>query len=1125
MKRTAKNERKNDGFELSRAWRRSAAALVLTCGVCVVASGCRILGSSDDDRFRRGRGEYAVDDESVVRDWETAAREAGEAGEKAKNGKTSEAATVDPASTRPVLRSAMRDDEEDAPLKRRSSARKPLSTGIPQLPERPKTFGERVKDLFTPSKKERKPAEPASRTARSTEKGSAFSRSFSNVFSFSKRGGEKFPVDPVAQYDESRFMPSFQTCERYYSPLTPNASASEQPAYSANSAQSSKLTRREGTKNASVKSAQASKSTRSGARVAADGTSSRVSGRELVYGASAKKGASSDGAAFAKSGREGSKASATGWGKTRPIGVATNETTKRAPVATVAYLNAARKQEEAIRVLEADGDRFFGWNADEERLLNAIPEVNGGNGEVGGSLTAYSSAPSPSSPVFTSVAPAGTTAAGANVGGENAGTLMVAPVLADVSARNDATIANANGESAASLAAAPVWNEGVGESLTAYSPAPKPSSPVYSSVAPSASALNGGVGEVGETGGFGGVNEDLTVAKVARILAGTPGETSGAPAPNGDGETVTVGENGTIAGNLTAAAPSETNVESPETASEPSTARETSNFASQLGEARFDWFESAVSPARPQGAANVATLELEGASTVVESVPNATNEGNETILPTRRVDLDAALANGFAFPAPVAETAQNLPTAPVAETAQDLSTSPVAEATQSLPASPVAETAQGLPTSPVVETTQDLPTSPVAETAQNLPTAPVAEATQGLTDVSSVAAPIPEVGRETQNLAAVSVDLIATLPDAAPVENAEETKIAENSETAQILPNGDGAQVPPPLPEGTNVAAATALPPTPTPVPVSTSTPTPESLEVEAPRALAAVENAGGEENGVAGPNFALAAPGLGAGEAIQEAADERKKAAVAKPLSGDEIAWVGQIKGAIRTLVAERDAKKAAGEDVRRLDARLRLLYLAIDEYDRSIQEIEDDSDPLKVFWETERGELETLLQSRLEEIDPTFVAERLQAGLDSLSGLCDLRICKSALVVAPACFGLYEERSDAFRPGETVFAYAELEYVSCRDTEDGRLIDVECRWRLLNADGSPLTPFETQRCSNLSETKLRDVVLNVSAPLPKDLAPGAYLLETEVVDMNRPDARPATERLELNVVADAAE
>jgi hypothetical protein len=360
----------------------------------------------------------------------------------------------------------------------------------------------------------------------------------------------------------------------------------------------------------------------------------------------------------------------------------------------------------------------------------------------------------------------------------------------------------------------------------------------------------------------------------------------------------------------------------------------------------------------------------------------------------------------------------------------------------------------------------------------------------------------------------------------APVETAENA-LAETPrvdlEAAMAnrlaLVSVEGFEEPAPVAEVGELASSFPVEPAPTAeglTPVAV-----ETLEVEAPQALVAVEEVVGTENNVAGPNFALAAPGLGAGEAIQNAADERKEAAVAKPLSGDEIAWVGQIKSAIQTLVAERDAKKAAGEDVRRLDARLRLLYLAVDEYDRSIQEIQDDADPLKVFWETERGDLETLLQSRLEEIDPTFVAERLRAGLDSLSGLCDLQIRKSALVVAPACFGLYEERAEAFQPGETVFAYAELEYVSCRETDEGRLIDVECRWRLLNADGSELTPVETQRCSNLSETKLRDVVLNVSAPLPKDLAPGTYLLETEVVDMNRPGAKPATRRLELTVVA----
>ncbi|MBQ7813781.1 MAG: hypothetical protein IJ387_04710, partial [Thermoguttaceae bacterium] len=95
MKRTAKNERTNDqnatkrsrngGKDaacstdaLSRALRGSTAALVLTCGVCVVASGCQSFLGADAERFRRGRGEYALNDANVVRDWERAARETNE---------------------------------------------------------------------------------------------------------------------------------------------------------------------------------------------------------------------------------------------------------------------------------------------------------------------------------------------------------------------------------------------------------------------------------------------------------------------------------------------------------------------------------------------------------------------------------------------------------------------------------------------------------------------------------------------------------------------------------------------------------------------------------------------------------------------------------------------------------------------------------------------------------------------------------------------------------------------------------------------------------------------------------------------------------------------------------------
>ena len=118
-----------------------------------------------------------------------------------------------------------------------------------------------------------------------------------------------------------------------------------------------------------------------------------------------------------------------------------------------------------------------------------------------------------------------------------------------------------------------------------------------------------------------------------------------------------------------------------------------------------------------------------------------------------------------------------------------------------------------------------------------------------------------------------------------------------------------------------------------------------------------------------------------------------------------------------------------------------------------------------------------------------------------------------------SPACYGLFKAREDAYMPGETVFAYSELEYVTSRETEEGFAIDVECRWRLLNADGSPRTSFESQRCSNLSETKLRDIVLNVSMPLPETLPAGYYQLEVQTSDLNAEKAWTCVKRLDVKV------
>ncbi|MBR4102900.1 MAG: hypothetical protein IKK39_02420, partial [Thermoguttaceae bacterium] len=344
MKRTAKNERTNDQNAtkrsrnggknatgstdpLSRALRGSTAALVITCGVCVVASGCQSFLGADAERFRRGRGEYALNDANVVRDWERAARETseetqnatfdavGETGKIRENGRSGENASSDPAATQPILRSAAFDESDE----RRVSALKPLS----EEPEEPKTFGERVKDLFSFGKKEpKRPAysdeavylrervkfeksvnsarsgsrvkpeknaefarlDSSEKSARSGGNGFSLGRGLSSVLPSSKRRGrEKFPVDPVLQYDESRFMPSFQTCEQYYSPIRPTASSkrlenSGEPVKAASAARSGKSAQT--VQKTTVADAGAD-ATRTSAKRRAGET--RVSGRELVY--------------------------------------------------------------------------------------------------------------------------------------------------------------------------------------------------------------------------------------------------------------------------------------------------------------------------------------------------------------------------------------------------------------------------------------------------------------------------------------------------------------------------------------------------------------------------------------------------------------------------------------------------------------------------------------------------------------------------------------------------------------------------------------------------------------------------------------------------------------------------
>ncbi|MBQ8285931.1 MAG: hypothetical protein IJZ10_06475, partial [Thermoguttaceae bacterium] len=559
MKRTAKNERTNEQnaandrrdradvatkatrfTALSQALRRSTAALTLTCGVCVVVSGCQSFLGADDERFRRGRGEYALNDEAVLRDWEQAARETagsapntskasktpiGKVGENGQGKRLGQNAENDPASSQPILRSAAF-DEEGAEQGRRVALQKPVSETENGSPA---TFGERVKGLFSLPKKEPKVVERRDESAglaripnstRAVEKSGARKLALPNVLPTPKRRGrEKFPVDPVLQYDESRFMPSFQTCRQYHSPLAPRKPV-EQPLTSVEQGEAAKVSR-------SPNLAQTAP-TVPGSSATASGKirqnpQTRVSGRELVANSDKRRALNEDAEGWATSGSASPTNSTTGWGKTRPIAAVANGESAplKGTVAPVGYLNVSNKKRADFQSLTERCDGFFGWNAADEPLLNAIVAPTGEDSE---SLTAYS-APSPAvDPVAAPLSESSAFAAEvANVATENGYGAQLAEDAATL------TTPAATGETFAAA-----------DALAA---------------SPSVQTTNGSVAGVGE-----------------------------------------VAEKGGNAPVLTAYAPS------PSTSTQESVARTRQNadFASQLGETNFAWFDSQPQNVAPQ---------------------------------------------------------------------------------------------------------------------------------------------------------------------------------------------------------------------------------------------------------------------------------------------------------------------------------------------------------------------------------------------------------------------------------------------------------------------------------------------------------------------------------------------
>ncbi len=234
---------------------------------------------------------------------------------------------------------------------------------------------------------------------------------------------------------------------------------------------------------------------------------------------------------------------------------------------------------------------------------------------------------------------------------------------------------------------------------------------------------------------------------------------------------------------------------------------------------------------------------------------------------------------------------------------------------------------------------------------------------------------------------------------------------------------------------------------------------------------------------------------------------------------------WKSQTEKAITNLEKKLKEKKDNGLSTHEEEIRLRLLYLATDQYDKAVVCYSDTPEQMQKFWESECRGLAVLLTGNTSGATIGSAANLEQAtqllknGLEKLQSDVPMTIGKILAVEAPAPFGLYEERTRPYHTGELLFIYAELENVVNKTEDKGEYLSIDCSWELYDKNGKGVIPREVQVCNNRSSSRLRDIVLNISIELPSHLPSGDYILKLAATDRNHNNPTVCTKELPIKI------
>jgi len=201
-----------------------------------------------------------------------------------------------------------------------------------------------------------------------------------------------------------------------------------------------------------------------------------------------------------------------------------------------------------------------------------------------------------------------------------------------------------------------------------------------------------------------------------------------------------------------------------------------------------------------------------------------------------------------------------------------------------------------------------------------------------------------------------------------------------------------------------------------------------------------------------------------------------------------------------------------------------LRLMNLTLGNLHDAVRPIDGLPAELQEFWRNTFIGLSTLLDDASNPDAPSrfdAAQQYLQTANLYLQNLCSVRIRNQCFINQCDGFGVYEKASHEFRRGEPIFIYAEIDNLTCLESDGGYFIKVNSYYEIVDVFGNKAANGEFSQTGKYTQSRIRDVFLLWRVDLPENIMPGKYFIRLHVVDTNHPNHLFDQGSLELNVLS----